>query len=144
MFLAYSRIDHISPIEDQEAISIMSPAAKLDRSAINGPRPSPLKLHKESHVIHNQRPCSPFLMKQKQKKPVIIYMQSPKVIHAQARDFMALVQKLTGITKRTDEECSSSRIENGVHCLADIPLFTPNSVALNWCTSVLDPSNQTL
>ena len=31
-----------------------------------------------------------------QKKPVIIYLVPPKVIHADASEFMALVQRLTG------------------------------------------------
>ncbi|CAA3033316.1 Hypothetical predicted protein, partial [Olea europaea subsp. europaea] len=35
--------------------------------------------------------------------PVIIYTHSPKVIHTHPRDFMALVQKLTGYSPSEDE-----------------------------------------
>ncbi|GJM98033.1 hypothetical protein PR202_ga15007 [Eleusine coracana subsp. coracana] len=34
--------------------------------------------------------------KQQDRKPVIIYMVSPKVIHVEAHEFMPLVQRLTG------------------------------------------------
>jgi MAP kinase substrate 1 len=34
--------------------------------------------------------------KQQERKPVIIYMVSPKVIHVEAHEFMPLVQRLTG------------------------------------------------
>ena len=40
-----------------------------------------------------------------QKKPVIIYLVPPKVIHADAGEFMALVQRLTG--KSADSPPSS-------------------------------------
>nr|GMC69489.1 VQ motif-containing protein 20-like [Ipomoea batatas] len=33
------------------------------------------------------------------RHPVIIYTHSPKVIHTQPKDFMALVQKLTGFSR---------------------------------------------
>ncbi|EAZ01582.1 hypothetical protein EE612_035185 [Oryza sativa] len=33
---------------------------------------------------------------QQQRKPVIIYMVSPKIIHVEAHEFMSLVQRLTG------------------------------------------------
>lgn len=33
---------------------------------------------------------------QQERKPVIIYMVSPKVIHVEAHEFMPLVQRLTG------------------------------------------------
>ncbi|CAK9168703.1 unnamed protein product [Ilex paraguariensis] len=102
----------------------MSPA-KFDegeqtRMVINGPRPSPLKINKDSHVI--QKPSSSLLpininsgqaaaaIKQQNpianhqlRKPVIIYTHSPKIIHTKARDFMSLVQKLTGLSRSEDE-----------------------------------------
>ncbi|GJU20619.1 VQ motif-containing protein 20 [Tanacetum coccineum] len=37
------------------------------------------------------------------RRPVIIYTHSPKVIHTHPRDFMALVQKLTGYTPPPQE-----------------------------------------
>lgn len=88
----------------------MSPAKFNDqdhsRKEINGRRPSPLKINRDSHSI--QKPSSSFAVApaQQKRQPVIIYTHSPKVIHTQARDFMALVQKLTGLTHREDETTS--------------------------------------
>ncbi|KAL7171195.1 hypothetical protein ACSBR2_035940 [Camellia fascicularis] len=56
---------------------------------INGSRPTPLRIiNKDSHVIHKQR----------NQQPIITYTKSPKIIHAKPRDFMALVQRLTGLS----------------------------------------------
>ncbi|KAG7944052.1 hypothetical protein I3843_15G078400 [Carya illinoinensis] len=84
---------------------------------INGQRPSPLKINKGSHLIHKASSTSSMsisssvscvapMPRQQQRQPVIIYTHSPKIIHTQARDFMALVQKLTGV--------SSSRSDYGI------------------------------
>ncbi|CAB4281294.1 unnamed protein product [Prunus armeniaca] len=43
---------------------------------------------------------------QQQRHPVIIYTHSPKIIHTHPRDFMALVQKLTGLS-RFDEDAQA-------------------------------------
>lgn len=139
---------------------------------INGIRPSPLKINKESQVIQKPSSSSSSDIPEKlqQRQPVIIYTHSPKIIHTQARDFMALVQKLTGLSRsekvtpntssdgknnskktrsRDDNESSSVVTEDNCcnggggapissssaspifratnQCLADIPLFTPNS-----------------
>lgn len=66
------------------------------RRIINGPRPSSLKIKKESHAIGKPSNSSTVQFMAKKNGPVIIYTESPKIIHTQARDFMALVQKLTG------------------------------------------------
>lgn len=81
----------------------MKPDAK--KVVINGPRPSPLMIIKDSHLIRkpsciystsvNVSESNPH--QQQQKKPIIIYTQSPKVIHTKPQDFMALVQRLTGM-----------------------------------------------
>ncbi|MBA0776320.1 hypothetical protein Gotri_011326 [Gossypium trilobum] len=74
---------------------------------MNGIRPSPLKVNKGSHVI--QKPSSssalhhPKQQQQQRQGPLIIYTHSPKIIHTQARDFMALVQKLTGLSRSDGE-----------------------------------------
>lgn len=102
----------------------MSPSQPNDdqqaRREINGPRPSPLKLNKESHLI--QKPTSSsssssssatssllttatVAVCKQQRHPVIIYTHSPKIIHTQPRDFMALVQKLTGLAP-SDEQAA--------------------------------------
>ncbi|KAK9024287.1 hypothetical protein V6N11_004456 [Hibiscus sabdariffa] len=70
---------------------------------MNGARPSPLKINKESHLI--QKPSSSSAdhhhqpQQQRRQGLVIIYAHSPKIIHTQARDFMALVQRLTGLSR---------------------------------------------
>lgn len=81
------------------------------RREIIGSRPSLLKINKDSHLIQKQSSLSSSLASsaassivstaaapiKQQRQPVIIYTHSPKIIHAKARDFMALVQKLTGM-----------------------------------------------
>ncbi|CAH1435582.1 unnamed protein product [Lactuca virosa] len=76
---------------------------------------TPLKINKDSNFITRLPPSSnttsstttsdgltnkPQQQQQQQppRRPVIIYTHSPKVIHTHPRDFMALVQKLTGYT----------------------------------------------
>ncbi|GLJ54240.1 hypothetical protein SUGI_1163390 [Cryptomeria japonica] len=53
------------------------------RTGIRGSKPTPLKVSKNSHN------CIKI-------QPVIIYLRSPEVIHTQPKDFMAVVQRLTG------------------------------------------------
>ncbi|CAN8269109.1 unnamed protein product [Cochlearia groenlandica] len=64
-----------------------------------------LKLNKSSHVI--KKPPSPSSSTSatatKPRQPVIIYTNTPKVIHTNPKDFMSLVQKLTGMS-RSDED----------------------------------------
>lgn len=77
---------------------------------LQGPRPSPLKVRKESYVI-KKPPLAPQpqppsghpapLAKQLPPKsqpaqPTVIYTVSPKVIHVNVSDFMTVVQRLTG------------------------------------------------
>ncbi|GLT32174.1 hypothetical protein SLA2020_068600 [Shorea laevis] len=72
---------------------------KSPRRELQGPRPTPLKVHKESHKI-KKPPLAP-----QTRQPVIIYDVSPEVIHTNPSDFMALVQRLTG---SSSSSCSSS------------------------------------
>ncbi|XP_027367734.1 VQ motif-containing protein 8, chloroplastic-like [Abrus precatorius] len=77
------------------------------KKVINGPRPSPLVINNHSQLIRKSSVSStcvvadPKLHKQ-QRRPIIIYTQSPKVIHTKAQDFMALVQRLTGMSRTND------------------------------------------
>ncbi|KAJ0504761.1 putative VQ motif-containing protein/18/20/21/25 [Helianthus annuus] len=105
--------------------------------AINGPRPTPLKLKQESHTIHKHQQQQPQMI----GKPIIIYMRSPKVIHTKPHDFMALVQKLTGKSgsKHQEQQKKNKTLEEGYGVshemfnkplnpfASDMPLFTPNS-----------------
>ncbi|KAG5245051.1 hypothetical protein OIU76_002803 [Salix suchowensis] len=58
---------------------------------IQGPRPAALRLNQDSHKI-KKPPLPP------QRQPVIIYAVSPKIIHAEESNFMAVVQRLTGLS----------------------------------------------
>ncbi|CAL5399663.1 unnamed protein product [Camellia sinensis] len=96
------------------------------RREINGPRPSPLRINKDSHSI--QKPSSSSYPRtsdhqthlhqhqqqhQQQQNPVIIYAHSPRIIHTQPRDFMALVQKLTGLSSSSAPQAQNQPRKNG-------------------------------
>eukprot|EP01018_Ginkgo_biloba_P003012 Gb_04497 [translate_table: standard] len=66
---------------------------KAPRRELQGPRPTPLKISRDSHKI--RKPPLP-VPEIQYRQPVIIYTQSPKVIHTEAGDFRTLVQRLTG------------------------------------------------
>ncbi|OIW12932.1 hypothetical protein TanjilG_15852 [Lupinus angustifolius] len=69
---------------------------------INGPRPSTLMINKDSHLI--RKPSISDKKQHKQKRvPIVIYTQSPKIIHTEAQDFMALVQSLTGMSSSKEK-----------------------------------------
>ncbi|XP_059664539.1 VQ motif-containing protein 20-like [Cornus florida] len=92
----------------------MSPTQFTKRD-MNGLCPSPLKLTRDSHFIKKSPPTSSSSSKSslvnpgmattkpQPRHPVIIYTHSPKIIHTHPRDFMALVQKLTGLTRSEDD-----------------------------------------
>ncbi|TKY45686.1 MKS1 protein [Spatholobus suberectus] len=76
-----------------------SPPGKKELQ-LQGTRPPPLRVSKESHKIrkpplppaaHHAPPPPP-----EHRKPVIIYAVSPKVLHVTVSDFMNVVQRLTG------------------------------------------------
>lgn len=70
---------------------------------LQGPRPTPLRIHKDSHKIKKPpiapQPSQPNQPQQPPRLPVIIYTVSPKVIHTNPSDFMNLVQRLTGLPR---------------------------------------------
>uniref|UniRef100_A0A5B6YV60 Putative VQ motif-containing protein 20 n=1 Tax=Davidia involucrata TaxID=16924 RepID=A0A5B6YV60_DAVIN len=91
---------------------------------INGFYPSPLKINKDSHFIKKLSPSSSSsstsslancmaggttTTKPQQRHPVIIYTHSPKIIHTHPRDFMALVQKLTGLSRSDEDDFSQPK-----------------------------------
>lgn len=118
----------------------MRPSAKLygfdheepKKVTINGPRPSPLMIKKDSHMI--RKPSSTCvdaeikLQRPQRIKPIIIYTHSPKVIHTKAKDFMALVQRLTGrSSSSTNDDVSNASV--------------PQEASENFGSSLSDGSN---
>ncbi|KAJ0966351.1 hypothetical protein J5N97_027489 [Dioscorea zingiberensis] len=86
---------------------------------INGTRPQPLKVVRES--LKDKKPASG-----SHRSPVIVYLNSPKIIHAKPQEFMNLVQRLTGkysSSNEVNEACGVIDVEDlGVHGGLD-PLF---------------------
>ncbi|GFS37538.1 hypothetical protein Acr_00g0052540 [Actinidia rufa] len=78
------------------------PASQSPRRELLGPRPPPLRVHKDSHKIKKTPPMSAH----HHHPPVIIYTVSPKVIHTNPSEFMKLVQRLTG----TSSTCPTDAI----------------------------------
>ncbi|KAB1210298.1 Protein MKS1 [Morella rubra] len=82
-----------------------SPHTPKKELQLQGPRPPPLRVSKDSHKIRKppphpppKQPVRPFRTQQEPNQPVIIYAVSPKVIHADVADFMSVVQRLTGLS----------------------------------------------
>lgn len=72
---------------------------------LQGPRPTPLKVRKDSHKIRKPpvagpppaaAAAQPHHHPPPPRPPVIIYTVSPKIIHVNPNEFMSLVQRLTG------------------------------------------------
>lgn len=85
------------------------------RKELHGPRPSPLKICKDSHKIRKPAPAIPAVPSMpiiNRSQPMIIYMQSPKIIHAEVQDFMTLVQRLTGSSSSSADTRNSDHPEN--------------------------------
>ncbi|KAL5231338.1 hypothetical protein ABZP36_030114 [Zizania latifolia] len=79
---------------DKSSFSTSSP--QRGGRELQGPRPAPLKVRKDSHKI--RKPPQPV---QQLRQPLIIYTVSPKVIHANPAEFMSVVQHLTGHQRTT-------------------------------------------
>ncbi|GMH22292.1 hypothetical protein Nepgr_024135 [Nepenthes gracilis] len=89
-----------------------TPAGQPPRKELQGPRPAPLKVRKDSYKI-KKPPVAPTQPQQQPpqqppKPPVIIYTVSPKVIHTKPADFMSLVQRLTGSNSASSSATASS------------------------------------
>lgn len=89
------------------------------RKELQGPRPTALKVNKDSYKIrkppvapppHHPPPSEAPTQPVEDRQPVIIYAVSPKVIHTTVSDFMNLVQRLTG---NTTEGVASSSASGG-------------------------------
>ncbi|XP_022894270.1 protein MKS1-like [Olea europaea var. sylvestris] len=96
-------------MDTSEFPSGRSPRRELQ---LQGPRPTPLKVRKDSHKI--RKPPVPPPQQQQQpprappRPPVIIYTVSPKIIHANPNEFRSLVQRLTGRNSTSTSSSSSS------------------------------------
>ncbi|XP_010465925.1 PREDICTED: VQ motif-containing protein 20-like [Camelina sativa] len=77
--------------------------------------PPTLKVNKDSHVI--KKPPSPSSSSSaaaaKHRHPVIIYTHTPKIIHTNPKDFMALVQKLTGMSPSDEDPGGNTTTDRG-------------------------------
>ncbi|GER47861.1 VQ motif-containing family protein [Striga asiatica] len=78
-------------------------SGRSPRRELQGPRPTPLKVRKDSHKIRKPpiapppaAAAPPTDHHAPPRPPVIIYTVSPKIIHANPNEFMSLVQRLTG------------------------------------------------
>ncbi|XVF37128.1 hypothetical protein REPUB_Repub19eG0119000 [Reevesia pubescens] len=103
------------------------PMNKSPRKELQGPRPAPLKVRKDSYKI-KKPPLAPQPMQQQPtqiRPPVIIYTVSPKVIHTNPSDFMNLVQRLTGSTS------SSLRSSSLPPSTSNHPIFNDTSGAIS-------------
>ncbi|KAL2339664.1 hypothetical protein Fmac_007604 [Flemingia macrophylla] len=78
---------------------------------LQGPRPTPLRINKDSHKIKKPplppQPSHPH-HQPPPRQPIIIYTVSPKVIHTTPGDFMNLVQRLTGSSSSSSSSSSSN------------------------------------
>ncbi|XP_020204138.1 nuclear speckle RNA-binding protein B [Cajanus cajan] len=78
---------------------------------LQGPRPTPLRINKDSHKIKKPPVAPPPAQPQAPPRlPVIIYTVSPKVIHTTPSDFMSLVQRLTGSSSSSSSSSSSDKV----------------------------------
>lgn len=87
---------------------------KSPKKELQGLRPTPLKVRKDSQKIkkppivpHQQHQLPPHHHQAPPRPPVIIYTVSPKVIHANPSEFMSLVQRLTGPNSLSSSSTSS-------------------------------------
>lgn len=92
-------MDHSSSASASATTSSSSSQRGSGGRELQGPRPAPLKVRKDSHKIRKPpqqqsapAPAPPVQVRQ----PVIIYTVSPKVVHANPSEFMSVVQRLTG------------------------------------------------
>ncbi|KAK7351031.1 hypothetical protein VNO77_10162 [Canavalia gladiata] len=86
------------------------PTGRSPRRELQGPRPTPLRIHKDSHKI-KKPPLAPQPSQPQPppRQPVIIYTVSPKIIHTTPGDFMNLVQRLTGSTSNSSSNNNNNQ-----------------------------------
>ncbi|KAF7113352.1 hypothetical protein RHSIM_RhsimUnG0134900 [Rhododendron simsii] len=96
---------------------------------INDPHPTPLRIKEDSHVIKK-----PSFSSQKQTRSpklcgLITNAPPPKIIHANAREFKTLVQRLTGLSRPNEVIKNGKRPTNDVdvdhRCKGSSSSFNP-------------------
>lgn len=81
---------------------------------IQGPRPSPLRISRDSHKISKKPPIPPKPVTNQHplpatgNQPLIIYSVSPKPIFVDASNFRSIVQHLTGNQSNSSESAAFS------------------------------------
>jgi MAP kinase substrate 1 len=71
--------------------------SSCSKKGLQGPRPQPLKI--SPVLTKNKKQPIISIIQQSQgnrKSPVVVYLHTPRVIHAKPHEFMSIVQKLTG------------------------------------------------
>ncbi|XLR40042.1 hypothetical protein S83_024702 [Arachis hypogaea] len=121
-----------------------NPTGRSPRRELQGPRPTPLRINKDSHKI-KKPPLAPPPPQQPPshhqpppRQPIIIYTVSPKIIHTTPGDFMSLVQRLTG----SSSSSSSSSMSMSMSFNNTYPSFsTSSSSAFPTSNVALVPNN---
>lgn len=91
----------------------MNPTGKSPRRELQGPRPTPLRIHKDSHKIKKPPLAPPQQPSQlPPRQPIIIYTVSPKIIHTTPSDFMSLVQSLTGSSSSSSNTITTTSLSS--------------------------------
>ncbi|XP_054779555.1 protein MKS1-like [Prosopis cineraria] len=115
-----------------------TPPSSKKQLQLQGPRPPPLRVSKESHIIkkpplpphaaavatHQHPRLSPDDASQ-QRQPVIIYSVSPKVLRVPVSDFMDVVQRLTGLHSVNEQPSGSGAVSPAAK-LASIEKTSPS------------------
>ncbi|XP_042426265.1 nuclear speckle RNA-binding protein B-like [Zingiber officinale] len=135
----------------------MSPSAR-EFNALQ--RHTPLKVHKESHLI--QKPSSSSSSStistigtatnnpRQRRQPVIIYTHAPKIIHATVDNFKEIVQRLTGQSQATaveninnDDDNNNNNNSNEISAAVPPPatLPSPNDACKDNNENILEVSS---
>lgn len=75
-----------------------SSSSSYSKKGLQGPRSQTLKISPEN-MINKKQPISSIVQQRRgnyHKSPVVVYLRSPRVVHAKPHEFMSIVQKLTG------------------------------------------------
>lgn len=107
-------------------------AKQPPRRELQGPRPTPLKVRKDSHKIKKPPVAppqpQPTTAPIQYRPPVIIYTVSPKVIHTNPSEFMSLVQRLTGSSSSSSSTAASSSSSGPLPAPVSFPATASTSV----------------